>query len=61
MDEIADPDAVALDLRGVGGPNPLLRRPDLVAAALLLERAVELLVEVEDEVGTVGDLQASLP
>ena len=58
--QIADADAVALDLGGVGRADALLGRADLVPAETVLEGAVDLLVEVEDEVGAVRDLDAAV-
>ena len=58
--QIADADAVALDLGGVGRADALLGRTDLVPAETILEGAVDLLVEVEDEVSTVRDLDAAV-
>ena len=58
--QIADADAIALDLGGVGRADALLGRADLVPAETVLEGAVDLLVKVEDEVGAVRDLDAAV-
>jgi len=58
--QVADAEAVALDLGGVGWPDALLSGADFVSAETVLERAVDFLMKVKDEVGTVRDLHSAL-
>mmetsp|Transcript_23520 Transcript_23520/g.49756 ORF Transcript_23520/g.49756 Transcript_23520/m.49756 type:complete len:616 (-) Transcript_23520:291-2138(-) len=57
--EVADANAVAADFGSVGRTDALLGGPDLVPPELVFVEPVDLLVEVEDEVGAVGDEDAA--
>ena len=58
--KIADADAVALDLGGVGRSDALFGGADLVPTEAVLKGAVDLLVEIKDQVGAVGNLDPAL-